>query len=218
MEDIFNNYEQVDSKDKILETVLQNGQFFNSAWSRYGKDTVVVCDICKNKNIDQCIGYQNYDVCLVCASSFQNKSKKLKPIYHSVQQVRQGIKDYVLTHSVCKSKDFIMLCGVQLWKEFIVDLQLNWSTEKDIALIYALKQFFKTAYDELVYNNVVPVDFSTRVSEHPHNAIVYKPSGNGRFELTHTHNNKVLGYINVAIGNGTFIFQPAPPQGILFTT
>lgn len=53
---------------KIVE-IIQNGSFYAPASKNYGKDRgeiTVVCDRCDDKDILACIGYEEYDLCILC--------------------------------------------------------------------------------------------------------------------------------------------------------
>ena len=48
--------------------VLNNGMFSYPAWKRYGGNVTVICDKCRRYNIPACIGFENIDLCLLCAN------------------------------------------------------------------------------------------------------------------------------------------------------
>lgn len=55
--------------------IIENGKYYFPAWMHYGKETTVQCDKCQIGPISDCIGFQNYDICMNCAkiiSSYKN--------------------------------------------------------------------------------------------------------------------------------------------------
>ena len=58
--------------------VAKHGQYYNPAHKHYQHLTRVgvVCDRCKKKNLDACIGYQDLDLCLSCAERVNEIIKK----------------------------------------------------------------------------------------------------------------------------------------------
>jgi hypothetical protein len=58
--------------------VAKHGQYYNPAHKHYQHHARVnvVCDRCKKKNLDACIGYQDLDLCLSCAERVNEIIKK----------------------------------------------------------------------------------------------------------------------------------------------
>ena len=53
--------------------VLEYGSFYYPASKRYGNDDSVECDRCGRVNIESCVGYGNYDLCMICVDNLLNK-------------------------------------------------------------------------------------------------------------------------------------------------
>jgi len=45
---------------------IDNGTYYYPAWKHYGRKTSVFCDRCNRQNLRACIGYNNFDLCLLC--------------------------------------------------------------------------------------------------------------------------------------------------------
>jgi hypothetical protein len=45
---------------------LDNGTYYYPAWKHYGRKTNVFCDRCWRQNLRACLGYANFDLCLLC--------------------------------------------------------------------------------------------------------------------------------------------------------
>jgi len=70
--------------------VYKFGSYYNPASNHYGSTANVVCDRCYKNNLDISIGWQTYDLCLVCTNEINNELKSkshyqpitpAKPIY-----------------------------------------------------------------------------------------------------------------------------------------
>ena len=46
--------------------VLDQGTYYYPAWKHYNRKTSVFCDRCNRQNLRACIGYANFDLCLLC--------------------------------------------------------------------------------------------------------------------------------------------------------
>lgn len=46
--------------------LIDNGTYYYPAWKHYNRKTKVFCDRCYRQNLRACIGYANYDLCLLC--------------------------------------------------------------------------------------------------------------------------------------------------------
>lgn len=53
--------------------IVKYGKFYNPASLHYGNNTSVMCDRCKRKRLNACIGYMNEDLCLECTEYIVNK-------------------------------------------------------------------------------------------------------------------------------------------------
>lgn len=46
--------------------VLDHGTYYYPAWKHYNRKTKVFCDRCHRQNLRACIGYGQFDLCLLC--------------------------------------------------------------------------------------------------------------------------------------------------------
>jgi hypothetical protein len=53
--------------------VLDFGVYYYPAWKHYKTCCVVICDRCRNIDLQSCIGYDNKDLCLKCVEELTNK-------------------------------------------------------------------------------------------------------------------------------------------------
>lgn len=68
--------------NKIHENICKYGTYYYPATKHYGNNcTGVECDRCYKVKLDACIGWENYDMCLICVSVVTNmiKNKSIKP-------------------------------------------------------------------------------------------------------------------------------------------
>lgn len=75
-----------------LLNVAVNGKYYNPAHNHYGYETDVTCDSCRRSNLNQCIGFNDYDLCLTCADKLlqQTKSKVESKIIHPMNKTMNG--------------------------------------------------------------------------------------------------------------------------------
>ncbi len=58
----------------IMLNIYKNGTYYNPAKKHYGSDaTNIVCDRCYKNNLDICIGWLTYDLCLQCIQSINKE-------------------------------------------------------------------------------------------------------------------------------------------------
>lgn len=60
-----------------LITIIDNGRYYCPAWAHYARKTTVQCDKCQLTPIEECIGYEKYDICMACAktiSTYKNRN------------------------------------------------------------------------------------------------------------------------------------------------
>jgi len=76
---------------EIMLNISKYGIYYNPASKHYNSNTNVVCDRCFKHNISTCIGWQTYDLCLVCVNTINNDfdkdfvpTKPNKPVGHTV--------------------------------------------------------------------------------------------------------------------------------------
>lgn len=69
-------------KKKMLE-ICKLGKYYEKAALRYGGKKSIICDRCFRKDLDKCVGYESYDLCLDCTKIIidtnKNKNKKKNP-------------------------------------------------------------------------------------------------------------------------------------------
>ena len=73
--------------------VYKFGTYYNPASNHYGSVANVACDRCYKNNLDISIGWQTYDLCLVCTNEINNELKS-KSHYHPVPQTIQAKPHY----------------------------------------------------------------------------------------------------------------------------
>lgn len=74
---------QVPPNDAIMKKIYTYGTYYNPASSHYGNDPTgsrsanrsVMCDRCYRKNLNICIGYDRFDLCLSCVETVANNIK-----------------------------------------------------------------------------------------------------------------------------------------------
>lgn len=74
------NNESLDYNTTIK--ILKYGTYYNPAHTHYSfaKVTSIVCDRCYRQNLDMCIGYDTYDLCLNCVQDVNNALNKTPTI------------------------------------------------------------------------------------------------------------------------------------------
>ena len=61
--------------------IVTRGQYSYPAIIRYGNSCIVQCDYCGKLDIPASIGFQQYDVCLICAYSLTQTRKMVDRLY-----------------------------------------------------------------------------------------------------------------------------------------
>ena len=81
------------SNETILKKICQLGTYFNPASKHYKNNSKVSCDRCRKQNIDICIGWDSYDLCMKCVQEVNNIiiSEKNEPQMLSFMQQSQFI-------------------------------------------------------------------------------------------------------------------------------
>ena len=46
--------------------VIDSGTYYYPAWKHYGRPTTILCDRCNRQDLKACIGWSQYDLCLIC--------------------------------------------------------------------------------------------------------------------------------------------------------
>jgi hypothetical protein len=76
---------------KIIE-IIENGTYYYPAKKHYNQN--VVCDRCFKKDLDACIGYKKYDLCLNCVNDLiqiqKLKSKESHGYYKSIANNKEA--------------------------------------------------------------------------------------------------------------------------------
>ena len=57
-----------------LINIVKNCVNYKPAWKHYNKEVVVACDKCK-EIIDECVGFDGYDLCLCCVKTIKEENK-----------------------------------------------------------------------------------------------------------------------------------------------
>ena len=67
------------TREKTLQ-IFKNGIYYCPASKHYSSNESIniVCDRCKRTNIDICIGYETYDLCLQCIQEINQQLKRQK--------------------------------------------------------------------------------------------------------------------------------------------
>jgi hypothetical protein len=60
--------------DSAIICCYKNGNYYNPAYSHYGKIVNVVCDMCHIANLKVSIGYDSTDLCMKCVDIISKKS------------------------------------------------------------------------------------------------------------------------------------------------
>ena len=61
--------------------IYKLGTYYNPATNHYGRtDTSVVCDRCKRTNLNVCIGWLTYDLCLKCVQDIDSIKAYTPPV------------------------------------------------------------------------------------------------------------------------------------------
>lgn len=62
---------------EIMLNICKHGTYYNPANKHYNNNSKVVCDRCFKNNLDACIGWQSYDLCLLCVNAL-NGDKEIQ--------------------------------------------------------------------------------------------------------------------------------------------
>ncbi len=70
---------------ETMKNICKNGKYYYPASKHYGnEDANVACDKCYKNNLNVSIGYENYDLCLLCVDDI-TKAKKIKLDYMDIK-------------------------------------------------------------------------------------------------------------------------------------
>ena len=58
--------------EELYNNIHKRGKYYNPANSHYNNDNGVECNRCKKTQLQTCIGWKEYDLCLDCVSSIDN--------------------------------------------------------------------------------------------------------------------------------------------------
>ncbi len=67
--------EQIDKKTMIK--IWKYGTYYNPASKHYGNPGNIMCDKCFKDNLNMCIGYEDYDLCLNCVEDINKIKQKM---------------------------------------------------------------------------------------------------------------------------------------------
>lgn len=58
-----------------MKKVVKYGEYYNPATKHYNGNGPVICDRCFRNNLDICIGWETYDLCLPCVTSVNENGR-----------------------------------------------------------------------------------------------------------------------------------------------
>ena len=60
--------------EQIFKKIVEHGTYYFPAWKHYNNSNAnVVCDKCHENNLTASIGYDKYDLCLLCANQLSHQ-------------------------------------------------------------------------------------------------------------------------------------------------
>src|SRR5437868_7628311 len=62
--------------EQTLKDIVNYGTYYNPASNHYNNGGTVTCDRCKKTDLDICIGWEKYDLCLPCVEKVKNNMNK----------------------------------------------------------------------------------------------------------------------------------------------
>ena len=70
------NMNQQNLSQSTFEQIIKYGVYYNPASKHYASfgESNVACDKCHKSNLNVCIGYQNYDLCVSCVQKINESS------------------------------------------------------------------------------------------------------------------------------------------------
>jgi hypothetical protein len=75
--------------------VIDYGKYYCPAWMHYGRKTIVFCDRCNIPNLNCCIGYKNFDLCLRCANELTRANNDCPRLHcHGPKSINDNILQY----------------------------------------------------------------------------------------------------------------------------
>lgn len=61
---------------EIMTNIYTNGTYYDPARDHHGPNTTVMCDRCRKDNLDVCLGWKEYDLCMACVSEIRVELNK----------------------------------------------------------------------------------------------------------------------------------------------
>jgi len=92
----------------IKNLVITHGKYYNPANLHYDSDKTVFCDFCKKENLANCIGYQNYDLCLVCANLEPNLNIITILSKFSIRKIYENTSEFNIDGAIIKIENNII--------------------------------------------------------------------------------------------------------------
>ena len=77
---------------ETMINICKYGTYYNPASKHYTEGANVVCDKCYKNNLSICIGWNNYDMCLLCVNDVNESIRG--PV--KVRLDREEIKTYMM--------------------------------------------------------------------------------------------------------------------------
>jgi len=84
---------------------LDHGVFYHPAWKHYGRKTSVFCDRCNRQNLRACIGYSQFDLCLLCVDELTRANFDCPSRHcHESKYINDNSVDYANNEYVDKNR------------------------------------------------------------------------------------------------------------------
>jgi len=162
---------------EMMSKVCKYGTFYNPATAHYNNGLCVVCDRCYRQNLNVCIGYDKYDLCMKCieeisAVDIQNKQKSKNPL------------DEVKTRMLVSQYDYPK-CIKKQWRSTLCN-----KLPKEVGSVVAkmMPSQFMTCYP----NNSTNKDTVTLIEQSQ-----FQERNNLSLPVTYMHQSQFQSYPNV---------------------
>ena len=66
-------------EESVFINICQKGIYYHPSHKHYNANSVVNCDRCKRYNINICIGWKTYDLCMKCVQEVSDQIIKDEP-------------------------------------------------------------------------------------------------------------------------------------------
>lgn len=102
---------------EILFNISKSGIYYNPASSHYGIGTTnVICDRCRRSQLDVCIGWKTYDMCLKCISEVVAKTDGTFEIINPIKLPMVGIPVTMMVQSQFKPDECLSFMNQNQFK------------------------------------------------------------------------------------------------------